>query len=278
MSYASLYNHGYGAGLNQPAGFGNFPGGVQMTAPMEAQDGGQITTQLGGYGHEGLWKEINPLNDLTGSQYPTLGIFVLAPSAGAVAGTAGPLDAEDFGVTATDAQATGQWSATANILDPAGKKFGMLVAVRFSGLPAAAQNRNIAGSDGTDDLLIQYQHTPTGRIRLATIAGTTEVSVVDANHNDGNWHLVMVFHDPVAARQKCVTDLGTSADESLSGQSQLDLTGAFFIHRNGTAAPCTVSTLGVFMSDGSTEMNTAYDNLYTNAQAAIAAYMTNTGM
>jgi hypothetical protein len=189
--------------------------GVDVTAPLEAITGDQLATQLG-RGNASIWKYINPLNDLTGLQYPTVGVTALTPSAGGVQGTAGPLDEHDFGVTATDADADGQWSGTAGVIDPAGNMLAILCEVRFSGLPAG--NRNVCGHDGTDDFFIQYMQT-TGRVRSAAIAGATVVSEIAANHNDGDWHTILAFHIPGASGfTKCVSDLGASTPASTAAQ------------------------------------------------------------
>jgi hypothetical protein len=249
--------------------------GVDVTAPFEAFTGAQLTTQLG-YGSEGVWRYINHLNDLTGNQYPAVGPTVLTPSAGGIQGTAGPLDIHDFGVTATDGDADGQWSGANGVIDPAGRAFAVMCEVQFSGLPAG--NRNVCGHDGADDFFIQYMQT-SGNIRAAAIAGTTVVSeLTGQNHNDGLWHTILAFHLPGAGGfTKIASDKGSSPPVSVAAQSAMDWTGAFFVHRNSSAAPCTVSFVAVAISDGTAGQDADIQELYDNAPAAIANYRAATG-
>lgn len=248
--------------------------GVNVTAPYEAVNGAQLTTQLG-FGTASMWKYINPLNDASGPQYPTVGVTVLTPSAGGVPNTAGPLDSFDKAVTATDADADGQWSGAVGVIDPAGRRFAMLVRVRFNALPAG--NRDVCGHDGADDFFLQYMQT-TGRVRAAAIAGTTVLSEIAVNHNDGLWHDILLLYIPGASGfTKCVSDLGASTPTSTAAQAQMDWTGAFFIHRNSSAAPCDVSYVAVAISDGTTAEDDAIMALYDNASTAITNLRTATG-
>lgn len=249
-------------------------GTITVPTQLEAITGAQLTTQLG-FGHESIWKFIYGLNQLSGNQLPYVGAFALTPSAGAIQGEAGPLDAFDFSVRATDGDTDGQWSGTTGGMDVAANSFAMLVECKFTALPAG--NRLVCGEDGTHDFFLQYM-AATGRVRFAIVGGSTITSEVAVNHNDSLWHTALLVCDRTGANEmRMATELGTSPAVSVAALGTLTATGAPFIFRNANAPPGSVAYWAVAISDNSATQNTAIASLYSNIATAVANYRTATG-
>jgi hypothetical protein len=243
--------------------------GEEVTAPLEALTGAQLTEQLG-FGHEAIWEFIWLLNESASPVNPSIGTAPMSTVAGTPTyGATGPLDANDKGVSFTDGQVAQVASGNGAVT------FGArLFEITFSA--NAGGNRFILGHDGTEDAFVQYMQT-SNQLRGVLVGGTigTVTASVAFNHNNAASHTVLMV-GIIGANFRIASEMGVSSATSIAAEAAFDFASTWRI-AGSNAFPGVITYMAVAISDGSTLENNAVIALYDNIQTAVTNYRTATG-